>query len=51
MVMIDVADFVKKDISIDKSAVTFYTGTFTNSSRTDNLEWNIFVCRVTRIAF
>ncbi len=26
--MIDVADFVKKDISIDKSAVTFYTGTF-----------------------
>ena len=37
VVMIDVADFVKKDISIDKSAVTFYTGTFTNSSRTDNL--------------
>lgn len=37
VVMVDVADFVKKDISIDKSAVTFYTGTFTNSSRTDNL--------------
>lgn len=37
VVMIDVADFVKKDISIDKSAVTFYTGTFTNNSKTNNL--------------